>query len=196
MITLLGFHHVAFSGLIFGKGDAFHYFTPLWAVRDAALRSLDLPLWTDQLFMGVPLLADSQLGTFYPPQLADRVAPCVGRAQGQRADSCGMGRGGRVDLGAAVAGAGRRAGADRSGRVCAGGYVGAHAEQINQLQGIAWMPWAAACSAAGIGRTDPQRANRVADGAGRGSRADRLQRAHPNAVHHRRDAGRAGACAV
>src|SRR5690606_930238 len=23
-----------------------------------------------------------------------------------------------------------------------GGYVGAHAEQINQLQGIAWLPWA------------------------------------------------------
>ena len=66
-IAFLGYHRLALTDLIFGKGDAYHYFTPLWAARDAALRAGQLPLWTQDLFMGAPLLADSQLGTFYPP---------------------------------------------------------------------------------------------------------------------------------
>ncbi len=145
VITLLGFHHVAFSGLIFGKGDAFHYFTPLWAARDAALRSLDLPLWTDQLFMGVPLLADSQLGTFYPPNWLTVWLPAWDALKVSVLIHVAWAAAGalilaRRSLGLAVVPA-----LIAAVVYALGGYVGAHAEQINQLQGIAWMPWAAAC---------------------------------------------------
>lgn len=141
-IAFLGFHRLALTDLIFGKGDAYHYFTPLWAARDAALRTGQLPLWTNDLFMGAPLLADSQLGTFYPPNwltvwlpawTALKVSVFIHVAWAAIGAFLLARHRLRVDVLPAVIGAAVFA---------LGGYVGAHAEQINQLQGIAWMPWA------------------------------------------------------
>ena len=67
LVVALIHPQLLFSELIFGRGDAFIYFTPLWALRDSALRAGELPLWTSRLFMGAPLLSDPQLGVFYPP---------------------------------------------------------------------------------------------------------------------------------
>jgi hypothetical protein len=91
--------------------------------------------------MGVPLLANSQLGTFYPPNWI--VAP-LSPPDGVRIS---------ILLHVAWAGVGTYALARRAlgvGRLAAltsalifafSGYVGAHVEQINQLQGLAWLPW-------------------------------------------------------
>lgn len=138
-LTLLFFHKLAFTDLILARGDTFAYFYPYWGVRNAALIQGQLPLWTPNLFMGVPLLANSQLGTFYPlnwplvaltPPDGIRVSILIhvfwallgvytlARRQLETLPALAA---------AAVFGL--------------GGYVGAHVEQINQLQGISWIPW-------------------------------------------------------
>lgn len=100
-----------------------------------------LPLWSPDLFMGVPLLANSQLGTFYPPNWL--VAP-LSPPDGVRVSIllhvlwAGLGA---YRLARATLQAARPAALIGAALFALGGYVGAHVEQINQLQGLAWMPW-------------------------------------------------------
>ena len=140
LLALLFFHQLAFSGKILARGDTFKYFYPYWDARNEAFRAAELPLWTPDLFMGVPLLANPQLGTFYPPNWL--TAPL--RAPTAISLS--------IILHSALAAGGvcalyRQAISRRwlpglvAGAIFAfGGYLGAHVEQINQLQGLAWMP--------------------------------------------------------
>jgi len=130
------------SDLIFGRGDAFVYFTPLWALRDSALRAGELPLWTSRLFMGAPLLSDPQIGLFYPPNwltvglsapVALKVATWLHIAWALS---------GMVVLARRQVGLSRPAACIAGACFAFGGYLTSHADQINQLQGISWMPWA------------------------------------------------------
>ncbi|MBI1255875.1 MAG: YfhO family protein [Chloroflexi bacterium] len=140
-LTLLFFYRLAFTNLILARGDTFTYFYPYWGVRNAALLSGQLPLWSPDLFMGVPLLANSQLGTFYPPNWL--VAP-LSPPDGVRVSillHVAFGSIGTYLL------ARRTLNVSRLAAVCAAalfafsGHLGAHVEQINQLQGLAWLPW-------------------------------------------------------
>ena len=140
LLTFVFFHKLAFSGLILARGDTFNYFYPYWAARNAALVQGHLPLWSPDLFMGVPLLANPQLGTFYPPNwpLTSFSPP-----DGIRVSIL-------LHVFWALLGTYALARRFRLGAVPAlaaaavfgfGGYTGAHVEQINQLQGLAWLPW-------------------------------------------------------
>ncbi|MCY3779202.1 MAG: YfhO family protein [Chloroflexi bacterium] len=140
ILSLLFFHQLAFSGKILARGDTYQYFYPYWDARNEAFRAGALPLWTPDLFMGAPLLANPQLGTYYP--LNWLTAPF--RAPTAIAIS--------IVLHVALAAAGtaflyRQVISEQwmpalvAGIVFAfGGAVSAHIEQINQLQGLAWMP--------------------------------------------------------
>ncbi len=138
-LTLLHFAPLAFSGLILARGDTFNYFYPWWTARNAALMAGQVPLWSPDIFMGVPLLANPQPGTFYPLNwpLVPLAAP-----EGVRLSVLlhvflalwGMYCLARHRLTAMPA----LAAALLFGL---GGFVGAHVEQINQLQGMAWLPW-------------------------------------------------------
>lgn len=140
-LLLLVYHRLALSGLILARGDTFNYFYPYWAARDQALSILRIPLWSPDLFMGVPLLANPQLGALYFPNW---ITSWLTPPDAIRASIL-------LHVVWAVAGAfwlARRV--LEIGIVPAliagvtfglGGYAGAHAEQINQLQGLAWMPW-------------------------------------------------------
>ena len=66
-LTLLFFWKLAFTDMILARGDTYAYFYPYWDARNGAFRAGELPLWTPDIFMGAPLLANPQLGTFYPP---------------------------------------------------------------------------------------------------------------------------------
>ncbi len=138
--TLILFRQLAFSDLILARGDTYNYFYPYWDARNAAFRAGELPLWTPDLFMGAPLLANPQLGTFYPlnwltapfraPQaiklsiLAHSILAGLGifylyrEAVEKRV---------KPALLAALV-------------YSFSGYLGAHVEQINQYQGLAWLP--------------------------------------------------------
>ena len=140
-LSLLFFHQLAFSGKILARGDTFEYFYPYWDARNSAFRAGRLPLWTPDLFMGAPLLANPQIGVYYPPNWL--TTPF--RAPSAITIS--------ILLHSVLAGAGacwlyRQAVGERwipalaAGVVFAfSGYLGAHVEQINQLQGLAWLPW-------------------------------------------------------
>lgn len=140
-LTLLFFRQLAFTDLILARGDTYVYFYPYWAARDAALMQGQLPLWSPDIFMGVPLLSNPQLGTFYPPNwltipFAPPDAVRISILLHVTWATLGAYFMGRRILGLQLAPA-----------IVAGvlfglsGFLGAHVEQINQLQGLAWMPW-------------------------------------------------------
>lgn len=156
-LTLAFFAPLAFSPLILARGDTYTYFYPYWAARDAAFSAGRLPLWTTDVFMGVPLLANSQLGTLYPPNWLTLGLPAPDAIRVS------------VLLHIAWAGLGAALLARQVLRLLPlpallvgalfafGGHVGAHVEQINQLQGLAWMPWLFACYAHSLGGPPPRR---------------------------------------
>ena len=140
LLTLLFFHHVVFSGKILARGDTFQYFYPYWDARNQAFRAGELPLWTPDVFLGLPLLANPQLGAYYPLNWLTATF----RAPSAIAIS--------ILLHVTLAAAGtvllyRQAISKRYLPACAagiafafGGVLSSHVEQINQLQGLAWMP--------------------------------------------------------
>jgi hypothetical protein len=140
-LTLTFFYKLAFTDLILARGDTYAYFYPYWGVRDAALSHGDLPLWTNNLFMGAPLLANSQLGSFYPPNWftisldppeAIRVSILIHVMWAALGAFLLARRTLKLDLiPALIAG----------GAYGLGGHIGTHVEQINQLQGLSWLPW-------------------------------------------------------
>lgn len=141
LLVLIFFSRLAFTDHILARGDTYAYFYPYWAVRDSHLQAGELPLWTPDIFMGVPLLSNSQLGTFYPPNwltiyqsppdairisILIHVFWAVLGAMILARHTLGLSA-----LPALMAGV----------TFGLGGYIGSHVEQINQLQGLSWMPW-------------------------------------------------------
>ena len=140
---LLFFHKLVFSGLILARGDTFLYFYPYWqAAANALFVAGRLPRWNPDLFMGAPFLANSQVGLLYPlnwPAWALLATPYAVSAS--------------IVLHLAIAGAGtyllarRVLRLSRPGALLAallfalGGYLTAQVEHVNQLQGLAWLPW-------------------------------------------------------
>lgn len=140
-LVLIFFWKMVFTNLILPRGDTFLYFYPYWAYRAETLRAGQIPLWNPYLFMGAPFLANSQAGVLYPPNwplawfdapLAVKVAVLahlIWAAMGTYLYSRNA-----LNL--------RRASAFLSAVVFAlGGYLTAQVEHVNQLQGLAWMPW-------------------------------------------------------
>ena len=142
--VLLGlfFNKMAFSNLILARGDTFLYFYPYWDAAAEALRNGRIPLWNPHLFMGAPFLANSQVGFFYPlnwPVWLLLPTPyAVSASILLHLFIAGVGAylAGRQTLGL-----GRWGGLVTAVLFALGGYLTAQVEHINQLQGLAWMPW-------------------------------------------------------
>ncbi|RMF80726.1 MAG: hypothetical protein D6737_07180 [Chloroflexi bacterium] len=141
LCTLIFFNRLAFTDMILARGDTFAYFYPYWDVRNAALSTGDIPLWTPNLFMGAPLLANPQIGTLYLPNwfVMGYSAPDAVRISILLHIAWAL-------LGAyLLARRGLQFGEEAAVLAAVtfglGGYIGAHVEQINQLQGLSWMPW-------------------------------------------------------
>ncbi len=141
-LILLAFWSIGPAGRVLAGGDLFTYFYPYWAEATRAIQAGRLPLWNPYLFMGVPLLANSQVGLLYPlnwllwlllpPHRSLHWSGLVHlwlAGAGIYVYTRGSLRLGR--LGAWAAGA----------ALSLGGYLGAQVEHINQLQALAWFPW-------------------------------------------------------
>ncbi len=141
-LILLFFHKMAFSNLILARGDTFLYFYPYWHAAADALQNGRIPLWNPDIFMGSPLLANSQMGFFYPlnwPVWLLLETPYAITASI-------LLHVGIAGLGAYLAaqktlGLGRWASLVTAVLFALGGYLTAQVEHINQLQGLAWLPW-------------------------------------------------------
>ncbi len=141
ILCILFYYKLAFTGMILSRGDTYNYFYPYRDISNAIMRSGQLPLWSSDIFMGIPLLANPQIGTFYPLNwlTISFTAPDAIRIS--------------ILLHVSLAGAGTYFLFQQTiyramlpALVAAivfafSGYVSAHVEQINQLQGIAWLPW-------------------------------------------------------
>ena len=142
--VLLGlfFNKMAFSNLILARGDTFLYFYPYWDAAAEALRNGRIPLWNPHLFMGAPFLANSQVGFFYPLNwpvwllLPTPYAVSASILLHLLIAGVGAYLAGRQTLGL-----GRWGGLVTAVLFALGGYLTAQVEHINQLQGMAWMPW-------------------------------------------------------
>ncbi len=141
VLLLVIFHELAFTDFILGRGDTFTYFYPYWTVRDRFFRAGELPLWTPDIFMGAPLLANPQIGALYPPNWltiwlnapdAIRISILLHLAWATVGAYLLARRAANLHVSAALV---------TATLFGLGGYVGAHVEQINQLQGLAWFPW-------------------------------------------------------
>jgi hypothetical protein len=140
-LSLIFFCKIALTNRVLAGLDIFSYFYPYRDLVNAALRAGHLPLWNPYLFMGAPLLANSQAAVLYPLHW-----PLIGlSAPKQIAWS--------IVLHIWLAGAGsyllaRRAMGLRplAAFVAAaifglGGFLGAQVEHVNQLNASAWLPW-------------------------------------------------------
>ncbi len=139
-LTLIFFWKILLTNLILSGVDVFLYFYPYKAYAAEALRQSRLPLWNPHLFMGAPLLANSQVGVFYPLNW-----PFIWLdAPRQVAWSIGL----HVALTAIfmLMFARRSLRLSQPAALVAalvfgmGGYLTAQVEHLNQLQAAAWLP--------------------------------------------------------
>ncbi len=142
LLTLFFFWKILFTNLILVGVDSFLYFYPYKAYVAETLRSGRFPLWNPYLFMGVPLFANMQTAVLYPLHW-----PLLWlSAPRQVAVS--------IVLHVVLAGWGMLLYTRRTLKLswpgalsaaiifCLGGFLGAQVEHVNQLNVIAWLPWA------------------------------------------------------
>ncbi len=140
-LLLIPYGPMLFGGQILLTFDAFVYFYPFIAYRDAALVAGRIPLWASEYFLGAPFLANPQTGVLYPPNwLTIGIEPPAAyafQAYGHNVLAAigtlllarrGLGYGWLPGLtSAAVAGL--------------GGHTLSLIGHLNQLQAAAWAPW-------------------------------------------------------
>jgi len=139
---LLFYRKILCTNLILVGIDSFLYFYPYRAFVTQRLLQGHLPLWNPYLFLGVPLLANMQAAVLYPlhwpllwltvpKQVAVSIAlHSVVAAGGTLVYARGrLGLSWLASTAAAVS-------------FALGGFLAAQAEHINQLNCLAWLPWA------------------------------------------------------
>ncbi|MGD8517084.1 MAG: hypothetical protein PVG54_08970, partial [Anaerolineae bacterium] len=144
-LAIIFFWKIAVGNQILTSRDMFAYFYPYREFANAALRAGQLPLWNPYLFMGTPLLANSQVAVLYPLHW-----PFIWLSAPKHLAWS-------IVLHVWLAGAGTYLFARKamSLRVLAaflgaatfafGGFVGAQASHVNQLNTSAWLPWLLLC---------------------------------------------------
>ncbi len=139
---------MAFSNLILARGDTFLYFYPYWQAAADALRNGRIPLWNPDLFMGAPFLANSQVGFFYPLNWPVWLAlPTPYAVNASIVIHVLIAGWGAYFAGRRVLSLSREAAWLTAVLFALGGYLTAQVEHINQLQGLAWLPWVLAAAA-------------------------------------------------
>jgi hypothetical protein len=144
-LMLLFFHKIALTNQVLAGLDVFAYFYPYRDLASEALRAGRLPLWNPYLFMGAPLLANSQVAVLYPlhwPLLWLSTPKQIAWS---------------IVLHIWLAGAGTYLFARGPMRLrplaafvpavvfALGGFLGAQVEHVNQLNASAWLPWLLLC---------------------------------------------------
>jgi len=144
-LTLVFFWQIALTNRILAGLDVFTYFYPYRDFASEALRAGRLPLWNPYLFMGAPLLANSQVAVLYPlhwpllwfsapKQVAWSIVGHVWLAGAGTYLFCRS----AVKLRPLPAFA-------SAGVFALGGFLGAQVEHVNQLNASAWLPWLLLC---------------------------------------------------
>ncbi len=144
-LTLIFFYKITLTNRVLAGLDLFAYFYPYRDFASATLRAGHLPLWNPYLFMGAPLLANSQVAVLYPLHW-----PLIWLAAPKQVAWS-------IAIHIWLAGAGsyllahkvlklRAVAAFAAAAIFAlGGFLGAQVEHVNQLNASAWLPWLLLC---------------------------------------------------
>jgi hypothetical protein len=136
------FNEMVFSNLILARGDTYVYFYPYWHAAAEALRLGRIPLWNTDLFMGAPFLANSQAGLFYPLNWPLwLLLPTPYAVSASVVLHLVIASGGAYLAGRRCLSLSRTAALIAALLFALGGYLTAQIEHVNQLQGLAWLPW-------------------------------------------------------
>ncbi len=122
-------------------------FVPWWYWAWQTLRSGHLPLWNPQVGMGAPLLANYQVGLFYPPNWSYFLLAALGGLP-----ALAWGQAIMVALHLSWSGIGmaqlaRRLGLGRTAQMVSGlafglsTYLVARAAFLSVMSAVAWLPW-------------------------------------------------------
>ncbi len=133
---------IVVEGRVFASFDTLVYFYPNASYLAQRLRTGQIPLWDPYLFAGVPFLANSQVGALYPPNWLYAIGPIstvysllfVGHVW---LLGLGVYLVGRQSLSLGPAGSGYAALA-----VALSGFVGGMSGHLNQVEALAWTPFA------------------------------------------------------
>ena len=142
MMVLAATWKLTLGGRIIARGDLLLYFYPLRDYASQAIREGRLPLWNPYTFMGAPFLANSQVGVFYPYNVLMAWLPTEVAVSWSIALHLALAAVGAYVLARRALGLGRWASFAAGLAFGLGGYLGAQVEHLNQVQVLAWLPWA------------------------------------------------------
>ncbi|HET7377065.1 MAG TPA: hypothetical protein VFK30_10175, partial [Anaerolineae bacterium] len=140
-LTLLFFWKIAFTNLIIARGDIFNYFYPYRDYAAQAVRAGHIPLWNPYLFTGAPFLANSQVGFFYPFNLAMAWLDTTRSINWTIVLHIFIAVSGVYILTRSRIQLSILAASFAATSFGLGGYLGTQIEHVNQLQGLAWIGW-------------------------------------------------------
>lgn len=142
LFVLLLYAQLLFTNRVAANGDILYYFYPYRGLAADALREGSILLWNPYIFMGAPFLANPQAAALYPLHWPLSWLPVTAHVYWSAAlHTWLLGLGGyallrawRVDFWSSLVG----------GLVLAGsGFYGGLLGHLNQMNGAAWLPWAA-----------------------------------------------------
>ena len=142
LLVVVFLRQAAFTNLIFPRGDTFLYFYPYWEYRAQSLLAARLPLWNPDIFMGAPFLANSQAGVFYPLNLPLIFFSAPVAVKITIIIHLIIAAYGAYLLAHRIFNLQSLSAAFAATLFALGGYLTAQVEHVNQLQGLAWLPFA------------------------------------------------------
>ncbi|MGD8624462.1 MAG: hypothetical protein PVJ34_07995, partial [Anaerolineae bacterium] len=144
-LALVFFWKLAFTGRVLAGLDVFGYFYPYRDYAAEALRAGRLPLWNPYLFMGAPLLANSQVAVLYPLHWPLAWLPVPRQVAWSILFHVWLAGAGTYLFGRRALRLGRPAAFLAAIVFGLGGFLGAQVEHLNQLNASAWLPWLLLC---------------------------------------------------
>ena len=144
-VTLTFFYKIALTNRVLVGLDLFSYFYPYRDYVSEALRAGRLPLWNPYLFMGAPLLANSQAAVLYPLNWPLLWLSPPGQVAWSIVVHVWLAGAGLYLFARHAVRLGRWASLAAALIFALGGFLGAQVEHVNQLNASAWLPWLLLC---------------------------------------------------
>ena len=150
-LTLLFFWKIALTNRVLAGIDLFGYFYPYRAFVSESMRSGTLPLWNPSLFMGAPLLANSQAAVLYPLHWPLMWLSPPKQVAWSIVAHIWLAGAGTYLLTRKCTGLSTLAAWTAGVVFSLGGFLGAQVEHLNQLNAAAWFPWLLICIEGAMG---------------------------------------------
>jgi hypothetical protein len=144
-LVLAFFWKIALTNRVLAGLDVLAFFYPYRDFASEALRAGRLPLWNPYLFMGAPLLANSQTAVLYPLHWPLIWLSAPKQIAWSIVLHTWLGAAGTYLFARHVPRLRPPAAFAAAAVFALGGFLGAQVEHVNQLNTSAWLPWLLLC---------------------------------------------------